>query len=410
MNEGNPNHQRVLPNIGVPYTPHAVRVMILGSGELGKELAIELSRLGIEVTAVDRYANAPAMHIAHHSYVIDMLSGDELRQTIKKVNPHFIVPEVEAIATNVLSEFESCGVTVVPNAKAVCLTMDREGIRRLAAEELYVATTKYAFANSADELLSAASSIGYPCFVKPLMSSSGKGQSICKSGADVANSWTVSQSGARSAANRVIVERAVEFESEITLLTIRSREGTFFCDPIGHRQKGGDYVESWQPHKMSDEQLETAQTIAKKVTDALGGYGLFGVELFLLQDGTVLFNEVSPRPHDTGMVTMATQNYSQFSLHARAFLGLPVQKLQRHSFGASAALKSTESFDNPEVVGIEKTLALGADIRIFGKPIATPGRRLGVVLFSHDNSEEQALEMAMSARELITIVNSGSKQ
>ena len=298
------------------------KVMLLGSGELGKESIIEAQRLGLETIAVDRYANAPAMQVAHRSYVVDMLDGEELRKVIEQEKPDLVVPEIEAIATETLIDLENEGFRIVPTAKAVNLTMDREGIRRLASEELGLPTAKYAFADTLYELRNAVQKIGTPCVIKPLMSSSGKGQTVCRSIEDVEWSWNEAIASGRGKKARMIVEEFIHFDSEITLLTVRSVSGTTFCAPIGHVQKDGDYIESWQPHDMSMEQIQEAQDIAKKITDALGGYGLFGVELFLTSQG-VYFSEVSPRPHDTGMVTMVTQDLSEFALHVRAILGYP---------------------------------------------------------------------------------------
>ncbi|ELT99400.1 hypothetical protein CAPTEDRAFT_51020, partial [Capitella teleta] len=311
-------------SIGTPLALSATRVLLLGAGELGKEVAIEFQRLGVEVIAVDRYANAPAMQVAHRSHVIDMLDRDALATLIKQEKPHYIVPEIEAIATDVLVDIEKAGTSVVvPCALATQLTMDREGIRRLAAEELGLPTSPYRFAESEQALKEAAERVGFPNVVKPVMSSSGKGQSVLREPADVATAWKHALESGRAAKTRVIVEGFVEFDYEITLLTVRTRQGTLFCPPIGHRQKDGDYVESWQPQKMSVAAIKEAERIAGSVTEALGGYGLFGVELFIKGED-VFFNEVSPRPHDTGMVTMISQNLSEFSLHVRAILGLPV--------------------------------------------------------------------------------------
>jgi phosphoribosylglycinamide formyltransferase 2 len=387
--------------IGTPYTDTATKVMLLGSGELGKEVAIELNRLGVEVIAVDRYENAPAMQIAQRSYVIDMLDGSALRKIVEKEKPHRIVPEIEAIATDELVKLESEGFQVIPTARAAKLTMDREGIRRLAAEELGLETARYAFADSFEEFTNAAEDIGFPCVIKPIMSSSGKGQSVCKSAEDLKECWEISQSGGRAGNGRIIIEEFIKFESEITLLTVRSVSGTHFCDAIGHRQKGGDYVESWQPHKMSDQQITDAQNMAKKITTNLGGWGLFGVELFLLKDGRVLFSEVSPRPHDTGLVTISTQTHSEFALHARALLGLPILDIFRHSAGASAAVKASSKISTPVFDGLSEALAIdaAADFRIFGKPNATVGRRMAVALARDPNSAEKALSVAMASRE-----------
>ena len=314
--------------IGTPGTATATRVLLCGSGELGKEVAIELQRFGVEVIAVDRYANAPAMQVAHRSHVISMLDGAALRRVIEQEQPHYIVPEIEAIATDTLVELENEGFTVIPTARAAQLTMDREGIRRLAAEKLGVPTSPYEFADELTEFKQAVARIGFPCVVKPLMSSSGKGQSLVRSANDVQAAWDYAQQGGRAGGGRVIVEGFVDFEYEITLLTVRHVDGTTFCEPIGHRQERGDYVESWQPQVMSPLALQRAQEVALKVTDALGGRGIFGVELFVRGD-EVWFSEVSPRPHDTGLVTLISQDLSEFALHARAILGLPIPLIRQ---------------------------------------------------------------------------------
>jgi len=376
--------------------------MLLGSGELGKEVMIEAQRLGIETVAVDRYEQAPAMQVAHRSYVVDMLDGDELRRIIEQEKPDFVVPEIEAIATETLLELENEGFHIVPTAKAVNLTMDREGIRRLASEELGLPTAKYAFANNLEELTEAVGEIGVPCVIKPIMSSSGKGQSVCRSLAEVEQSWNQAITGSRANKNRVIVEEFVHFDSEITLLTVRSSSGTSFCAPIGHVQKDGDYIESWQPHEMSDEQLLEAQVVAKTITDALGGYGLFGVELFLSASG-VYFSEVSPRPHDTGMVTMATQDLSEFALHIRAILGYPIPQVQLLKPGASHTIKATEESKEFEVTGISESLSIpNTQIRVFGKPETKIGRRMAVVVSNGDSVTEarQKAELAASKIEI----------
>jgi phosphoribosylglycinamide formyltransferase 2 len=378
------------------------KVMLLGSGELGKEVVLEAQRLGIETIAVDRYEHAPAMQVAHRSYVVDMLDGEELRRIIEKEKPDLVVPEIEAIATETLLELENEGFHIVPTAKAVNLTMDREGIRRLASEELGLPTAKYAFANNLEELKEAVREIGVPCVIKPIMSSSGKGQSVCRSLAVVEQSWNQAITGSRANKNRVIVEEFVHFDSEITLLTVRSSSGTSFCAPIGHVQKDGDYIESWQPHEMSEEQLLEAQAIAKTITDALGGYGLYGVELFLSASG-VYFSEVSPRPHDTGMVTMATQDLSEFALHIRAILGYPVPQVQLLKPGASHTIKATEESEDFEVTGISESLSVpNTQIRVFGKPETKIGRRMAVILSNGDSVTEarQKAELAASKIEI----------
>jgi phosphoribosylglycinamide formyltransferase 2 len=390
-------------SIGTPLKNKATRVLLLGSGELGKELTMELMRLGAEVIACDRYPDAPAMQVAHRSHVFDMLDPKALEAIIRKEQPQLIVPEVEAIATEKLLQMEKEGFNVIPTAEATRLTMDREGIRRLASESLGLPTARYEFADTFEELERAGEILGFPVVIKPLMSSSGKGQSIARTPEDLKASWTLSQEAGRAGAGRVIAEEFIAFDSEITLLTIRTRDGTLYCDPIGHIQKDGDYVESWQPHPMTAAQLEAAKHIAKTICDRLGGRGLFGVELFLLKDGRVLFSEVSPRPHDTGLVTLFTQTWSEFSLHARAILGFPIANIHRHSLGASAAVKATQKFDNPVFSGMEDALKTeGVDLRLFGKPIATKGRRMAVCLATGESIEE-ALQKAKNARSLIEI-------
>ena len=362
---------------------------MLGSGELGKEVVIELQRFGVEVIACDRYADAPAMQVAHRSHVIDMLDRAALRAVVEREAPHLIVPEIEAIATQELVALEAEGWTVIPTAQAARLTMDREAIRRVAAEELDLPTARYRFADSFDELRTAATALGLPVVIKPIMSSSGKGQSVAKTAADLEQCWQYAQTGGRTGAGRVIVEEFIQFESEITLLTVRAVNGTAYCDPIGHRQVGGDYVESWQPHpQISALQLERSQTIAKRITDRLGGHGIFGVELFLLANDGVMFSEVSPRPHDTGMVTMATQPWSEFALHARAILGLPIPAVRRHAAGASVALRAEAELASPVLDGLVEAYATpDIDVRFFGKPNAVPRRRLGVVLATGDTAD-----------------------
>jgi phosphoribosylglycinamide formyltransferase 2 len=380
---------------------------MLGSGELGKEVVIELQRFGVEVIACDRYADAPAMQVAHRSHVIDMLDRAALRRVVEQERPHLIVPEIEAIATQELLALEAEGWTVIPTAKAARLTMDREAIRRVAAEELDLPTARYQFADTFDELRAAAQSLGLPVVIKPIMSSSGKGQSVAKTEADLAQCWQYAQTGGRTGAGRVIVEEFIHFESEITMLTVRSVNGTSFCDPVGHRQVGGDYVESWQPHPaMSALQIERSQAVAKRITDHLGGYGLFGVELFLLADDRVMFSEVSPRPHDTGMVTMATQPWSEFALHARAILGLPIPtcpSIRRTAAGASVALRAESNLSSPVIDGLAEAYATpDVDVRFFGKPNAGPRRRLGVVLAT-DTTPEAALATARRVAEGIKL-------
>lgn len=361
--------------------------MLLGGGELGKEVVIEAQRLGIRTIVVDRYEDAPAMGVAQESYVLDMLDGEALRSLIVQVAPDLIVPEIEAIATPVLVELEQQGYKVIPTAKAALLTMDREGIRRLASEELGLPTAKYLFADSLEQLQTAVGEIGVPCVIKPLMSSSGKGQSVCRKAEDVEICWNMALEGARAKKMRVIVEAFVPFTSEITMLTVRSVSGTIFCPPIGHIQKDGDYVESWQPHFLNEEQLKEAQQIAQKITDALGGYGLFGVELFVTDHG-IIFSEVSPRPHDTGMVTMVTQDLSEFALHVRAILGLPIPSVQLLTPGASATLKADREGEEFQIAGMEEALALPrTQVRMFGKPLSKPGRRMAVALSAAEDVE-----------------------
>lgn len=369
-------------------TPVGRKALLLGSGELGKEVAIELQRYGVEVVACDKYANAPAMQVAHRSHVFNMLDGEALRRVIELEKPDHIIPEVEAIATPVLKELESEGYNVTPTATAAWLTMNREGIRRLAAETLGVKTSTYRFASDEDEFRKAVESVGIPCVVKPIMSSSGHGQSVIKSEADIDRSWQIAQEGGRAGAGRVIVEGFVDFDYEITLLTVRSCSGTVFCAPIGHIQVDGDYRYSWQPQPMSTEALKKAQEIAKKVTDALGGYGIFGVELFV-KGNDVIFSEVSPRPHDTGMVTMITQDQSEFALHARALLGLPVPEITLLTPGASRAVVVEGDTDKIVIGNLEDVLAEpGTQMRIFGKPEIKGHRRMGVILASAPTVEE----------------------
>ena len=373
--------------VGAPNTSQARKIMLLGSGELGKEVIIEAQRLGVETIAVDRYDNAPASQVAHRSYTVDMLDGVQLKRLIEKEKPDHIVPEIEAIATSTLLDLENEGYTVVPTANATYLTMDREGIRRLASETLKIPTAKYAFANDIKELEEAVHKIGFPCVIKPVMSSSGKGQSICQSAEDIESSWKEAVDGGRGKKTRVIVEEFISFESEITLLTVRSVSGTTYCPPIGHTQKDGDYIESWQPHFMSADQLAQAEEIAKKITDSLGGYGLFGVELFLTAN-SVYFSEVSPRPHDTGMVTMITQDLSEFALHVRAILGYPITGVKLYTAGASKTLKATKESETYLITGLNDALSVeNTQVRVFGKPRTTKGRRMAVVLHTNETVE-----------------------
>ena len=388
--------------IGTPLTPVATRALLLGSGELGKEVTIELQRYGVEVIACDKYANAPAMQVAHRCHVFNMLDGAKLREIVEKEQPSLIIPEVEAIATPTLVELEKEGYRVIPTANATFLTMNREAIRRMAAEELGLPTARYKFADTHEEYLAAIEEIGIPCVVKPIMSSSGHGQSTVKSQADVEPAWTESQMGGRAGAGRVIVEGFVHFDYEITLLTVRHAGGTTFLKPIGHHQVDGDYRESWQPQAMSETAIAQAEDIAKKVTDALGGYGIFGVEMFVEGDN-VIFSEVSPRPHDTGMVTMISQDLSEFALHARAVLGLPIPEVR--FFGASASKAIVVEGDATEVVfnGVEEALVMtGVQVRFFGKPEVHGHRRYGVVLAT-DETTEKAVEKAIKAFNCIKV-------
>ncbi len=376
-----------MTTLGTPNAPGATRVLLLGSGELGKEVSIELMRLGCEVIAVDRYANAPAMQVAHRGHVIDMLDGAAIRGVVEQERPHFIVPEIEAIATDELLKLEQEGVTVVPTARAASLTMNREGIRRLAAEELGLNTSPYRFAGNREEYLAAVREIGLPCVVKPVMSSSGKGQSLVKQEQDIDTAWEYAQSGGRAGQGRVIVEGFVDFEYEITLLTVRHRDGTSFCAPIGHRQEDGDYRESWQPQPMNDAALVEAERQARAVTDALGGRGLFGVEFFVKGD-QVWFSEVSPRPHDTGLVTLMSQDLSEFALHARAILGLPVPLIEQRGPSASSVLMVKGESTDMRYGNLDEALAQpDTDLRLFGKPEVSGSRRLGVAVARADSVE-----------------------
>jgi len=396
--------------IGTPLSPSAFRVMLLGSGELGKEVTIELQRLGAEVIAVDRYENAPAHQVAHRAHVLAMTDAKALRALVEKERPHLIVPEIEAIATDELARIEADGLAeVIPTARATQLTMNREGIRRLAAEELGLPVSPYAFASTAEEVRAAIEGgIGYPCFVKPVMSSSGKGQSLLKGPDDVQPAWEYAMAGGRVEAPRVIVEGLIDFDYEITQLTVRARGmsgeiDTFFCAPIGHRQEKGDYVESWQPQQMSDRALAAAREIARKVTDALGGRGVFGVELFVKGD-MVWFSEVSPRPHDTGLVTLATQYQSEFALHARAILGLPVS-VEQLSPGASAVIYGGLEEKGIAFEDVDRALAMpGSDLRLFGKPESFMRRRMGVALARAGNTDE-ARKTAKQVADLVKPVS-----
>ena len=374
--------------IGTPLTKIATRALLLGSGELGKEVTLELQRFGVEVIACDRYANAPAMQVAHRSYVFNMLDGARLREIVESEKPSLIIPEVEAIATPTLVELEKEGYHVIPTAKAAFLTMNREAIRRLAAEELKLPTAPYKFADNHDEFIAAVKEIGIPCVVKPIMSSSGHGQSTIHNGRDIGSAWATAQGGGRAGAGRVIVEGFIHFDYEITLLTVRHIGGTTFLNPIGHHQVDGDYRESWQPQAMSEQALKDAQRIAKMITDALGGFGIFGVEMFVRGD-EVIVSEGSARPHDTGMVTMISQDLSEFALHARAVLGLPIPEIR--FFGPSASKAIVIEGEGKEVLfeGLDKALAIpGIQLRIFGKPEVHGHRRYGVVLATDENVEK----------------------
>jgi phosphoribosylglycinamide formyltransferase 2 len=375
--------------------------MLLGSGELGKEVAIECQRLGIEVIAVDRYADAPAMQIAHQSHVINMLDGKALKALVAEEKPHFIVPEIEAIATDALIELEAAGQRVVPCARATKLTMNREGIRRLAAEELQLPTSSYRFADSEESFRQAVSEIGLPCIVKPVMSSSGKGQSFIKSADQLASAWAYAQQGGRAGAGRVIVEGVVKFDFEITLLTISAVDGVHFCAPVGHRQEDGDYRESWQPQQMSAAALERAQQIAREVVLALGGHGLFGVELFVCGD-EVIFSEVSPRPHDTGMVTLISQDLSEFALHVRAFLGLPIGAIRQYGPAASAVILPQLHSQNVTFDNLHHAVDAGVQLRLFGKPEIEGSRRLGVALAIAEDVES-AVERAVASANAVQV-------
>ena len=388
--------------IGTPLSPNAKKVLLCGSGELGKEVAIELQRLGVEVIAVDRYADAPAMHVAHRSHVINMLDGAALRAIIEQEQPDMVVPEIEAIATATLAELENEGVTIIPTAKAAQLTMNREGIRRLAAEELGLKTSKYEFAQTREEYLQAVENVGLPCVIKPIMSSSGKGQTLVRSADDIDRAWDYAQDGGRAGKGKVIVEGFVDFDFEITLLTVRHRDGTSYCEPIGHRQEDGDYQESWQPQAMSPKALQASQDMAKKVTAALGGKGLFGVELFIKGD-EVIFSEVSPRPHDTGLVTLISQDLSEFALHARAILDLPIPQIRQNGPSASSVILVSGQSQNVQFGTLEKSLALpDTQLRLFGKPEVDGRRRMGVALALGDTIDS-AREIATQCAAAVTV-------
>lgn len=391
-----------MSEIGTPFSSTQTKVLLCGSGELGKEVVIELQRLGVEVIALDAYENAPAMQVADRAHVVSMLDGDALRSIIEQEKPDYIVPEVEAIATDTLVALESEGFNVVPTARAAQLTMNREGIRRLAVEELGLPTSPYAFVDTFEDFQNAIKEIGIPCVVKPIMSSSGKGQSTIKSEADIEKAWQYSQEGGRTGAGRVIVEGFIDFDYEITLLTIRHKDGTSTCEPIGHRQEDGDYQESWQPQAMSPAALEASKEVAHKVTEALGGRGLFGVELFIKGD-EVYFSEVSPRPHDTGMVTLISQDLSEFALHARAFLGLPIPDIHFHGPSASAVILVEGKSEQVSFGNLGEGLAQpNTDLRLFGKPQVSGKRRMGVAL-ARAGDTDTARKIAQDVVQKITV-------
>jgi phosphoribosylglycinamide formyltransferase 2 len=391
-----------MARIGTPLSSTATRVLLCGSGELGKEVAIELQRLGCEVIAVDRYADAPAMQVAHRSHVVDMLDGAALRKVIEDERPHYVVPEIEAIATATLVELEAEGYTVVPTARAAQLTMNREGIRRLAAEELGLPTSPYRFADTVEDYAAAVDEIGFPCVAKPIMSSSGKGQSVLKGPGDVERAWAYAQEGGRAGKGRVIVEGFVDFDYEITMLTVRHVGGTTFCAPVGHRQERGDYQESWQPQPMSPAALAESERVARAVTDALGGRGIFGVELFVRGD-EVWFSEVSPRPHDTGLVTLVSQDLSEFALHARAILGLPIPVIRQLGPSASKVILVEGVSTQTAFAGLDAALAEpDTALRLFGKPEVNGERRMGVAL-ARDESVELARAKAVRAAQAVRV-------
>ncbi|MBD1389209.1 formate-dependent phosphoribosylglycinamide formyltransferase [Neiella sp. HB171785] len=388
--------------LGTPLSATATKALLLGSGELGKEVAIELQRLGVEVIAADRYLNAPAMQIAHRSYELDMLDGQALRALVEKEQPDIIIPEIEAIATDELLKLEAEGVKVVPNARTTALTMNREGIRRLAAESLGLSTSAYQFADTEAEFRQALENVGMPCVVKPVMSSSGKGQSVVRSSDDLNQAWHYSQQGGRSGEGRVIVEGFVDFDYEITLLTVLASDGIHFCPPIGHRQEDGDYRESWQPQAMSEAALNNSQHIAKAIVEELGGYGLYGVELFVKGD-EVYFSEVSPRPHDTGMVTLISQDLSEFALHVRAILGLPIGAIEHYGPSASAVLLPSGHSRQTQFGQLDLALAVaGTQLRLFGKPEIAGSRRMGVAL-AKAPTIEQAIDKAVAVTKQVSV-------
>ncbi|MCZ4373488.1 formate-dependent phosphoribosylglycinamide formyltransferase [Vibrio diazotrophicus] len=388
---------------GTATRDNATRVLLLGSGELGKEVAIECQRLGLEVIACDRYADAPAMQVAHRSHVLNMLDGEALQKIIELEKPDYVVPEIEAIATQKLVELEAQGLNIVPTARAARLTMNREGIRRLAAEELSLPTSPFKFADNYEDFVAAVQHVGIPCVCKPVMSSSGKGQSIIKTEADIETAWKYAQEGGRTGAGRVIVEGFIDFDYEITLLTVRAVDGVHFCAPIGHRQEDGDYRESWQPQAMSENALKAAEYVAEQIVNALGGYGIFGVELFVKGDH-VIFNEVSPRPHDTGLVTLMSQDVSEFALHVRAFTGMPIGQITQYGPSASVAILGQGTSTNIRFDGIGEALSVPqSQIRLFGKPDIDGRRRLGVALARGKDTTE-AVDKALECAKAVKIV------
>jgi phosphoribosylglycinamide formyltransferase 2 len=393
--------------VGTPRAPDATKLLLLGSGELGKEVLLEAQRLGIETVAVDRYGNAPAMQVAHTSHVVDMTDAKQVRKIVHGEDPDLVAPEIEAIATDELERLEDEGYDVIPTAKATRLTMDRQWIREFAADDVGVPTSDYAFAESRDEAREAAEDIGFPVVVKPTMSSSGKGQSVVEGPDGVADAWGQAREGTRAATGRVIVEEKVDFETEITLLTVRHEGGTSFCPPVAHTQGDGDYRTSWQPAGLDEDVLEDAREQAKAVTDGLGGRGIFGVEFFVEEDGTVLFSELSPRPHDTGLVTLGSQTTSEFELHVRAILGLPIPEIELVSPGASAVILAREPIDQPAYEGADDALEEpGTQLRLFGKPTAYKGRRMGVAVATAETADE-ARAKAEGAAEAVDVVEDG---
>ncbi|MDR2195857.1 MAG: formate-dependent phosphoribosylglycinamide formyltransferase [Gallionellaceae bacterium] len=385
---------------GTPHSPHALRVLLLGAGELGKEVAIELQRYAVEVIAVDRYPHAPAMQVAHRSHVIDMLDGNALRALLEQEKPDLVVPEIEAIHTPTLIELEQQGLRIIPTARAAWLTMNREGIRRLAAEELQLPTSRYRFCDTEAEYRQAVAEIGLPCVIKPVMSSSGKGQSVIHNEGEMQHAWDYAQSGGRTGKGRIIVEGFVDFDMEITLLTVRHKDGVSFCEPIGHRQEDGDYRESWQPQPMSEIALTEARRQAATLTDALGGWGVFGVEFFIKGDA-VIFSEVSPRPHDTGLVTLISQDLSEFALHARAILGLPIPAIRQLGASASCAVLAEGNGDAPRYLGVADALAEpDTQLRIFGKPEVRGRRRMAVTLARGENIDDAKDKAIRAAKRL----------